>query len=105
MPVLNLGEALDTPYKFLMHVNGRGSGKPGGVSILHSVYWAWKFKKLGFKFWIMAAERIGVPSILAIFKTENEEIAKQRAGMLANMLQQIEAVQVWHLETLKRLSI
>ncbi len=88
-PVLEGGEPLTEPYKFIIHRNDRGTGSPSGVSILKSVYWPWKFKKLGFKFWVMAAERIGVPSILAIFETKNEDVAKERAGILADILQNV----------------
>jgi len=77
---------LDGPYKFLIHRNDRGTGNPWGRPVLRAAYWPWKFKKLGFKFWIMAAERIGVPSILAIFDAKNEEEVQKRSGKLAGLL-------------------
>lgn len=89
-PVLTVSNTtLDAPYKFLIHRNDRGTGKPSGVSILRSVYWPWQFKKLGFKFWVMAAERIGVPSILALFETKTDVDAKKRAQTLAEALHKI----------------
>ena len=89
-PVLTVSNtALDTPYKFLIHRNDRGTGRPSGISILRSVYWPWQFKKLGFKFWVMAAERIGVPSILALFETKTDVDAKNRAKTLAEALHKI----------------
>ena len=89
-PVLTVSNTtLDAPYKFLIHRNDRGTGKPSGVSILRSVYWPWQFKKLGFKFWVMAAERIGVPSILALFETKTDVDARKRAKTLADALHKI----------------
>ncbi|MDR0878945.1 MAG: DUF935 domain-containing protein [Treponema sp.] len=83
------GRRLDEPRKFLVHRNDRGTGNPWGRPALRAAYWPWKFKKLGFKFWIMAAERIGVPSILAIFDAANDTEVKSRAGILANLLSRV----------------
>jgi phage gp29-like protein len=83
------GKRLDEPRKFLIHHNDRGTGNPWGSPALRSAYWPWKFKKLGFKFWIMAAERIGVPSILAIFEAKNDSEVKQRANILVELLKKI----------------
>jgi phage gp29-like protein len=80
------GKKLDAPRKFLVHRNDRGKGNPWGRPALRAAYWPWKFKKLGFRFWIMAAERIGVPSILAIFEAKTDEEVKKRAGVLAKLL-------------------
>jgi phage gp29-like protein len=77
---------LDEPYKFLVHRNDRGTGNPWGQPVLRSAYWPWKFKKLGFKFWIMAAERIGVPSVLAIFDAKTEADVEKRASKLSKVL-------------------
>jgi phage gp29-like protein len=83
------GQRLDAPRKFIVHRNDRGTGNPWGRPALRSAYWPWKFKKLGFKFWIMAAERIGVPSILAIFDAKTDKEAKERAGFLAGLMSKI----------------
>ncbi|MDR0443259.1 MAG: DUF935 domain-containing protein [Treponema sp.] len=84
-----LNKPLDEPYKWIIHRNDKGDGNLWGTPALRSCYWPWKFKQLGFKFWIMAAERLGVPSILAIFETKNAEDAAKQAekinGMLRNM--------------------
>ena len=77
---------LDAPRKFLVHRNDRGTGNPWGRPVLRSAYWPWKFKKLGFKFWIMAAERIGVPSVLAIFDAKTDEDVRKRASILTGLL-------------------
>lgn len=82
-------QPLNTPYKFIIHRNDRGMGSAEGLSILRQVYWPWQFKKLGFKFWTMAAERIGVPSILALFETKTDVEAQKRANLLADILHQI----------------
>ncbi|MEL3908055.1 MAG: DUF935 family protein [Treponemataceae bacterium] len=82
-------QALNTPYKFIIHRNDRGTGSVEGLSILRQVYWPWTFKKLGFKFWTMAAERIGVPSILALFETKTDVEAQKRANLLADILHKI----------------
>jgi len=79
-------QRLDEPYKFLIHRNDRGTGNPWGRPVLRAAYWPWKFKKLGFKFWIMAAERIGVPSILAIFDAKTDEDVRKRATLLSKLL-------------------
>lgn len=83
------GKKLDAPRKFLIHRNDRGRGSPWGRPALRAAYWPWRFKKLGFRFWLMAAERIGVPSILAIFDAKSDAEVKSRAGILANLLGRI----------------
>ncbi|MDR2048544.1 MAG: DUF935 domain-containing protein [Treponema sp.] len=83
------GKRLDEPRKFLIHRNDRGTGNPWGSPALRSAYWPWKFKKLGFKFWIMAAERIGVPSILAIFDAKNDAEVKKHSNILVELLRKI----------------
>jgi len=80
---------LDDENKFIIHRNDRGTGSPWGKPVLKSVYWPWKFKKLGFRFWIMAAERIGVPSILAIFEAKDDTEVKKRANILTDLLSKI----------------
>jgi len=84
-----LNRPLDEPNKFIIHRNDKGDGNLWGTPALRSCYWPWKFKQLGFRFWIQAAERLGVPSILAIFETKNaadaEATAEKLTGMLRNM--------------------
>jgi phage gp29-like protein len=83
------GQRLGDPRKFLIHRNDRGTGSPWGRPALRAAYWPWKFKKLGFKFWIMAAEWIGVPSVLAIFDAKNDREVKETAGALSRLLSKI----------------
>ena len=77
--------------KFLVHRRDMGDGNVWGTPVLKAAYWPWKFKKMGFRFWLTAAEKIGVPSILAIFDTKNDTAVKPRAEMLAEMLQNVES--------------
>ncbi|MDR0455855.1 MAG: DUF935 domain-containing protein, partial [Treponema sp.] len=81
-----LNRPLDEPHKFIIHRNEKGDGNLWGTPALRSCYWPWKFKQLGFRFWMQAAERLGVPSILAIFESKNAEDAKKTAGELTQML-------------------
>jgi phage gp29-like protein len=80
---------LSDPRKFLIHRNDAGDGNVWGRPALRSSYWPWKFKRLGFKFWIMAAERIGVPSILAIFEARTDKDAQARARVLSDLMAEL----------------
>ncbi|WP_059369296.1 phage portal protein family protein [Treponema endosymbiont of Eucomonympha sp.] len=82
---------LNEPYKFLVHRNSTGDGSRWGSPALKSAYWPWKFKRLGFKFWIMAAEKVGVPSVLALFQSKTTEDAKARAKALSEELRNLES--------------
>ena len=74
-------------YKWLVFRHDKDAENPYGTSALKSCYWAWKFKKAGSQFWIMAAEKFSVPSILALFDTtEPEDKIKARALDLSEML-------------------
>ena len=87
MPYLSaLNRPLDEPYRFIAHRNDKGDANPWGTPALRSCYWPWKFKQLGFRFWIQAAERLGVPSILAIFETKNTAEAEKTSRELTKML-------------------
>jgi hypothetical protein len=82
---------LNEPYKFLVHRNSTGDGSRWGTPALKSAYWPWKFKRLGFKFWIMAAEKVGVPSVLALFQSKTTEDARARAKALSEELRNLES--------------
>ncbi|MCL2808640.1 MAG: DUF935 domain-containing protein [Treponema sp.] len=86
-----LNKPLDEPNKFIIHRNDKGDGNLWGTPALRSCYWPWKFKQLGFRFWIQAAERLGVPSILAIFETKNAADAEATAGKLTGMLREMKS--------------
>lgn len=82
---------LSDKRKFIIHRNDDGELNQWGRPTLRSAYTFWKFKQLGVKFWAMAAELCGVPSILAIFETKSEEEAKKRAADLTAALQNWES--------------
>jgi len=84
-----LNRPLDEPHKFIIHHNDKGDGSLWGTPALRRCYWPWKFKQLGFRFWMQAAERLGVPSILAIFETKNAADAEQTAAKLTGMLREM----------------
>ena len=86
-----LNRPLDEPYKFIIHRNDRGDGNLWGTPALRSCYWPWKFKQLGFRFWIQAAERLGVPSILAIFEAKTAADAERTAAELTGMLGKVKS--------------
>ncbi|MFA7108385.1 MAG: DUF935 family protein [Sphaerochaetaceae bacterium] len=82
---------LNQPFKWIIHrQEGDSHNKPQGESILKSAYWAYKFKQLGFQFWVTAAEKFSVPSVLAIFEQSgNPEAVQQRAEQLADSISSI----------------
>ena len=57
--------------------------RPYGTSDLLMCWWPWKFKQLGWEFWLKAAEKAGVPSLVALFETQEVE---ERAQELANSI-------------------
>jgi phage gp29-like protein len=91
----NNAELLDLynqSYKWLVFRHDKDAENPYGTSALKSCYWAWKFKKAGSQFWIMAAEKFSVPSILALFDTtEPEDKIKARALDLSEMLATVQS--------------
>ena len=51
---------LDQPYKWIVHRNeGDRYNRPYGRAYLKRVYWPWKFKQAGWRFWLTAAEKLG----------------------------------------------
>lgn len=84
VPVLAVdGKELNMPYKFLNYRNNPRAENPYGTSDLLMCWWPWKFKQLGWEFWLRAAEKAGVPSLVALFETQDEE---ERAQKLANSI-------------------
>lgn len=82
---------LEEPYKYIVHRHNAGAENPYGSSVLKAAYWPWIFKKAGWRFWLTAAEKFGVPTVLALFDTDDEEKARERAKMLAEMLSGIQS--------------
>ena len=77
---------LDDKRKFIVHRNDDGSLSQWGRPALRSAYGFWKFKQLGVKFWAMAAEIVGAPTILALFDARNETEARERAKTLTEIM-------------------
>lgn len=82
---------LNEPYKYIVHRHNSEAENPYGNSVLKQCYWPWMFKKAGWRFWLTAAEKFGVPTVLALFETDDEEKARERAKMLAEMLSGIQS--------------
>lgn len=80
----------DEPYKFIIHRH-EYIESPYGSSILKQCYWPWMFKNAGFRFWMITAEKFGVPTVIAIFESDDEEKARQRAKELAEALSGIQS--------------
>ena len=82
---------LQTKYKFIVHRHGFSPENPYGISVLRRCYWPWRFKRAGWEFWMITAEKFGVPSILAIFDTQGktEEQIQRTAQLLADALRNI----------------
>jgi phage gp29-like protein len=91
--LLNQGQKtpLDEPYKYIVHTHNSGAENPYGNAVLKQCYWPWIFKKAGWRFWLTAAEKFGVPTVLALFETDDEDKARERAKMLAEMLSGIQS--------------
>jgi hypothetical protein len=80
----------DQDYKWLVYRHDKDAENPYGTSVLRSCYWPWKFKKAGLEFWLMATEKFAVPSILALFESQDgPERTRERAMELAGMLNQV----------------
>lgn len=77
-------------YKWLVWRHDKDAENPYGTSILKACYWPWKFKKAGLEFWLMATEKFSVPSILALFESQdNEEKTRAKASDLAKALGEV----------------
>ncbi|MEM5854363.1 MAG: DUF935 family protein [Candidatus Aenigmatarchaeota archaeon] len=82
---------LDMPYKFIVHRKGSFGENPYGSSVLKQCYWPWVFKQAGWRFWMVTAEKFGVPTVLALFETDDEVRAQERAMYLAQALANIQS--------------
>jgi len=96
---------LDQPFKWIIHRHeGDTHNNPQGVSILKSAYWAFKFKQMGFQFWVTATEKFSVPSILAIFEQSGDSAEVQKkADAIANMIADVSSASSGALANIKEL--
>lgn len=77
-------------YKWITHTNeGDSLNRPYGRAYLKRAYWAWKFKKLGWEFWINATEKFSVPSLIALFDQSDPAKAQSIADNLADLVRQV----------------
>lgn len=86
---------LDRPefkHKFIVHRHDPEAENPYGSSLLKACYWPWKFKNASWRFWLTAAEKFGVPTVIAIFDSDetSDTLRKARAQELAEMLSGIQ---------------
>ncbi|MGF7110469.1 phage portal protein family protein [Treponema pedis] len=87
VPVLKNGnKELTDKYKFLTYRNNPRAENPYGNSDLLMCYWPWKFKQLGWEFWLKAAQKAGVPSLVALFDAADSESAKKNAQSISDTL-------------------
>lgn len=83
-------QKLAAPYKFIVHRHDPAPENPYGEPVLKQCYWPWKFKRAGWRFWLTVAEKFGVPTVLALFETSDEDEARRRAAALAESLSGIQ---------------
>lgn len=87
IPVLKNGNReLTESHKFLSYRNNPRAENPYGTSDLLMCYWPWKFKQLGWEFWLKAAQKAGVPSLVALFEATDAETAKENAAQISGNL-------------------
>lgn len=78
------------PYKWICHqIDGDSYNSPYGRPYLNRVYWPWKFKKLGWEFWLNATEKFSVPSLIALFEQSDHGKAQQTAIELSHLIEGI----------------
>lgn len=77
-------------YKFIVMRHGFTNENYYGTPLLSKCYWHWMFKKAGFRFWITAAEKFGVPTVIALFQSDDEKEQSETAEYLAGELSKIQ---------------
>ncbi len=83
-------KVLEDKYKFLVYRNNPEAEDPYGTSDLMMCYWPWRFKQLGWEFWLEAARKCGAPSIVALFDSNDIRDATEKAKILSESLAEIE---------------
>lgn len=106
IPVLQkTNEELTVPYKFLSYRNNPRAENPYGFSDLLMCYWPWQFKQLGWEFWLKAAQKAGVPSLVALFDAPDGEKAKQNAQVISDTLAELDGGDGLALANVKELKV
>ena len=83
---------LDQAFKWIIHRHeGDSRDLPTGHSILKAAYWPYKFKQLGWQFWVTATEKFSVPSLVALFEGAGGDPSKTQdtADRLADLVLQV----------------
>ena len=81
---------LDEECKWIIHRNeGDRYNRPYGRAYLSRIYWPWRFKKMGWEFWMNAAEKFAVPSLVVLFDQSDPEKARTKAEELADLISQM----------------
>ena len=79
--------ALDQPNKWIIHkIDGESLNRQYGFPYLLRAFWPWKFKQLGWEFWLKATEKFSVPSIVVLFDQSDPAKAQQTAYELADLV-------------------
>lgn len=77
-------------YRWITHAcEGDSLNRPYGRAYLKRVYWAWRFKKLGWEFWMSATEKFAIPSLIALFDQSDPDKAQAVANNLAELIRQV----------------
>lgn len=83
-------QPLDQDNKWIIHRNeGDRYNRPYGRPYLKRVYWPWRFKKMGWEFWLTATEKFSVPSLVVLFDQSDPSKAKSTAEEIANLIVQM----------------
>lgn len=81
---------IDEPHKFIVTRHGYTNENHYGTPLMSKCYWYWMFKKAGFRFWVTAAEKFGVPTVVALFESQDETKQGETAEYLAGELSKIQ---------------
>lgn len=106
VPILqNEMRELTDPYKFLIYRNNPRAENPYGFSDLLMCYWPWQFKQFGWEFWLKAAEKAGVPSLVALFDAPDGEKARTNAQVISDTLAELSGGDAAALSNVKELKV
>lgn len=82
--------ALNQQNKWIIHrCDGDSLNRQYGRPYLLRAYWPWKFKQLGWEYWLTATEKFSVPSIIALFDQSDPKKAQETATYLADLIESV----------------
>jgi phage gp29-like protein len=76
-----LGEEAPAPYFWTFNAGMEYDDAPYGKGLAHWVYWLVKFKRMDIKYWMIFAEKFGMPTAVGKFPLGTSE--GDKAGLLA----------------------